>query len=394
MSTFTATPQASATQPAVWIPSASPGSFRIPDTPFADIGSSEGEFDWSPTGEWLLLRQGERVELIETTNMTVVRAYDVPNKFYADSTWIDSTSFFVYSEDEEPGHFTGTAWRGAVTSPVLIQTDIPWHHEQNGTDAVGLGNGKGAVAFESGYEDDEECGGECPRFQIWSDGSVSDEREGWPVAWSVDGGELAVIHELPDTAATPGQNSRAAGYDGPDGWLEVISYPDLQTVYANRSLDAKYDAAFNASGRYLNFFSDIAGHREVLDLSTQTVTQAPADYPIYWYGNDELVTTDNRDLIVYALDGSVAKRWRDIGDGRIGVSADGRLLVTTDSFRNPKFVNVIHDGQLSSFKLSDLPGLKDVNLVMPTPADDGRSSVLLTETPESDGPLLVLQVPD
>ena len=380
------------TQPPVASPTGSPRSLVIAGTPFANLGSSEGGFDWSPTGEWILVRHGDTVSLIQASDISVVRSYEVPNEFYADSTWIDPTSFFVYSSVTTSDHFTGTAWRGSVSSPDLAQTDIPWYHEQNGTDAIGLGNGHGAVAFRSGYANDQSCGGECPRFRIWSDGSTSDEMEGWPTAWSLDGSRLAVVRPSPQASTSLGKHVLAAGINFDSGWLEVLSYPALQPIYANRDIDvADIDMAFSPSGRYLLAETD---HYEVLDFETQKVTQAPSDWPTYWYGDDKLATLDGRDLIAYSLDGAVADRWKDAGDGPLAASPDGRLLVTTDHFRTPKYVSVVRDDQMSSFKMPDLVGLSDIDLVMPTPANGDRSIVLLTETPAMFGPLLVLQVPN
>ena len=55
---------------------------------------------------------------------------------------------------------------------------------------------------------------------------------------------------------------------------------------------------------------------------------------------------------------------------------------------------MISNGQMDSFELPDISELDGVDLIQPTPANDGHSTVLFTETPEQFGSLLVLQVPN
>jgi hypothetical protein len=312
---------------------------------------------------------------------------------YANSIdWIDSDSFLLYSAGTTSG-LSGMAWRSSVTSADLIQTDIPLDEEDNLSFAQGLPNGRGAIAYTTGDENDESCGSyDCPRFRVWSDGATSDAIKGWPVAWSLDGTRLTVVRPLPQAGAVHGDaHVAAAGTYYDYGWLEVLTYPKLQPVYSNRDVHvADIDMEFSPSGRYLLVEST---HDEVLDLQTQKLTQAPADWPIYWYGDDELITSEGRDLVAYALDGSVVQRWDDMGDGPLAASADGTLVVTTDHDSAPTAVNIVRDGQAASFPLPSLPHLSGVDRVFPTPADNGRWIVLETDSTDIFRPLLVLQIP-
>jgi hypothetical protein len=330
--------------------------------------------------------------------MSLVRIYDASNQFYANSTWTDATSFFVYSSVATGGQFSGTAWLGSVASPDLVETDIPSYHAENGTEPRGLSNGHGAVAFQTGHATDSSCDGfECPKFRVWTDGSLSDEHDGEPVAWSLAGDRLAVIRS--DDAATTANLSndlRAAGVMFNAGWLEVLSYPSLKPIYSNGDLVVNdIDMEFSPSGQYLLVETqNQSTNYDVVNLDSQTLTPAPYDWPTNWYGNDEIVTRVGRDLVAHGLDGTVIQRWKNAGDGPVAASPDGRLIVTTDRFRTPKFVDVIRDGQMSSFALPDVVGIDGVDLVMPTPANDGRSTGLMTERPDNFGPLLILQVPE
>jgi hypothetical protein len=290
------------------------------------------------------------------------------------------------------------AWQGSVTDPALKQVVIPWF-SAGPTTPLGLDNGHGAIAFPSGDEYAGSCDNDsCPRFKIWTKTSVSEEIEGWPTAWSLDGTRLAVVRPMPEIGtAKLGTNVVAAGNYFDAGWLEVLSYPDLKSVYSNRDIYvADIDMAFSPSGDNLLVENENESTLyEVVNLDLQTLTPAPYDDRTYWYGDDELVTQAGSNIVAHALDGTVVQRWNDAGGGPLGTSADGRLLVTTDHFRTtPKKLDVIRDGQLSTFTLPDLVGLNGASVEFATPADDGRSIVLMTERPDNFGPLLVLQVPN
>jgi hypothetical protein len=259
--------------------------------------------------------------------------------------------------------------------------------------AYALGNGHGAIAFRMDDGGDASCSSDdCPRFRIGTATSESAPIDGWPTAWSLDGNLLAVVEPLSESGfARLGNDVYGAGNYFDDGWLEVLSYPSLTPVYSNKNIVVNdIDMAFSPSGRYLQLEST---PDQILDLQSQTLTKAPSAWPTYWYGNDELITPDGRDLVAHSVGGNVVQRWKGAGDGPLAASADGRLAVTTDHERTPKSVTVIQDGQMSNYSFPFLVGLDDVNLVMPTPANDGRSTILMTEAPEMFGPLLALQVP-
>ena len=371
-----------------------PTSAVIAGTPFADLGSSWTGYQWSPTGEWLLLRRGSHVSLIRASDMSLVRQYELSDAEYGNSVdWIDSESFLLYSSETTPG-MSGKAWRSSVTSTDLSEAKIPLDGEDTLSYAQGLANGRGAIAFTTGNEYDQSCAtDECPRFQVWTDGSVSDVIKGWPAAWSPDGTRLAVVRPLPETSVSNGNGHIvAAGVNFDYGWLEVLSYPDLQPVYANRDINvADIEMAFSPSGRHLR----VKGPRqdEILDLETTKLTQAPADLPICWYVDDNLVMSDGRDLVEYSLDGSIVQRWDDMGDGPLAASADGTLVVTTDHYTDATAVNTVRDGQAVSFPLPSLPDLTTVDRFNPIPTRGGRAVLLETFGGDNFHALLVLQVP-
>jgi hypothetical protein len=373
-------------------PSASPSaqSLRIPNTNFSDV-ASHSSLNWSPTGDWVLVRNNNNVNLIRTSDMTVVRTYSAPNLFFADSTWIDAGSFFVYSSVTTDNHFTGSAWRGTVDSADLVQTQMPWHNEQNGTDAIGTSNGKGAVAFWTGRDSGYGCA-DCRQYQIWTSGGVTPASEGIPVAWSVDGTMLAVIHHTPLAAdAGSGPHIAAAGWNGDHGWLEVLRYPSLDVVYSNRNSDIDdTDTVFSPSGRYLY----AGGQDLVLNINTGRFVPVTVGWPTAWYGDDQLVTQSGRDLVAHSIDGTVLQTWKGAGDGPFGASPDGRLMATTDHKNAPTTVVDIRDGMMSTFDLPAVDGLTDVDLVYPSPANDARSIALFTESPAYYDPTLILQLPD
>ena len=345
------------------------------------------------------MQQRSTASVIRTSDMTVFRTFDVPNAFgdISPVDWVDDSSFLVYSSEVSGDVIEHAAWQGSVSDPALKEVVIPWF-DAAPTTPIGLDNGHGAIAFPSGDESDGSCGNDaCPRFKIWTKSSVSEDIEGWPTAWSLDGTRLAVVRPRPETgAADQGKHVLAAGNYFDAGWLEILNYPDLTPVYSNQNLlVADIDMAFSPSGEnVLAEMQDGSADYAVVDLQTQAIVKVPSVWPTLWYGADELLSQTGGDLVARSLDGTVIQRWKDVGDGPLAVSPDGRMLVTTDHFRTPKYVDVVRDGQVLSFGLPDLAGLDGADLVMATPANDGRSIVLMTERPDNFGPLLVLQVPD
>lgn len=367
----------------------------IAGTPYAEVGFSGTEFMWSPDGSYMLQRSGGTETLIRTKDMTVVRRYSVPNAFTdvsPSSVWIDNGSFFVYSNTDQDSVLTMAAWRGSVSTDGLKPEVVPTY-EDSGTRINGLGNGHGAIAFVTQDQTVASCATlECPKFKLWADsGSVGDDMDGWPTAWSLDGTLLAVVLSQPLGGVHETGHVLAAGNYFDSGPLEVLSYPDLQPLYTNTDVSvADIDMRFSPSGRYLagEFTSD-----QLLDLQTMSLIKSPIG-STYWYGNDDLIAPDGHDVITQSVDGSIVQRWKTAGTGLLDSSLDGRLAALSDSRSAPTAMTVIRDGLMSRFDLPDLPLMTGVNLVMPTAANDGRSIALDTETPERFGPLLVLQVPD
>ena len=169
--------------------------------------------------------------------MTVARTYDVESNSsnIIPSTWLDDESFLVYSVVLTTSNdgYDFTAFRGSVSTSELEKADIPFDLSYDSITSA-LGNGHGAIAFRTGDEYDGSCATDpCPRFRVWSTNSVTEEQEGWPSAWSLDGNSLAVVRPTPETAMSLGKHVLAAGNYGDSGWLEVANYPDLAPIYAN-----------------------------------------------------------------------------------------------------------------------------------------------------------------
>jgi dipeptidyl aminopeptidase/acylaminoacyl peptidase len=109
-----------------------------------------------------------------------------------------------------------------------------------------------------------------PTFVVWQDGHASPEHDGDPLGWDAAGDKLVVIHSLQPVDIDP--------FFDPRGWLEVLSWPGLQTLYANKSKDDIGDAAFDPSGSYVDYSSvtqDASGvwreHVDLINLSTGSV---------------------------------------------------------------------------------------------------------------------------
>lgn len=92
-----------------------------------------------------------------------------------------------------------------------------------------LSNEHGAVVFyTTDFDYSNGCGFGCRvyNFSVWRDGAVTEPREGKPVAWSPDGAELFVLHDVR-------KQKSGTGAPAPEdfiGWLEILSFPDFQSV--------------------------------------------------------------------------------------------------------------------------------------------------------------------
>jgi dipeptidyl aminopeptidase/acylaminoacyl peptidase len=186
-------------------------------------GSSLGEVRWAPDGKtFALLDESQSADLavIHFFSRAGKSLGDIPGRNLA---WIDANRYIVLRwPDADPG--AAQAFIGRVGQTVLTQ--IPGVYGY-GEDM--LGNGHGAVALPLPSVNEQ--------YVVWSDGRLSQPRPGWPVAWSNDGQELAVLYD--DQSAVQswfyvvglaGQRIAAVDVGEPVEGLQVLFSPDGRNV--------------------------------------------------------------------------------------------------------------------------------------------------------------------
>ena len=107
------------------------------------------------------------------------------------AVWLDTQRFMLITYGAGTGDRPNIANVGTVADTGLTSVDVPkgW----------ALSSQHGAVAFATiGFDYAPDCNFGCPmyHFRVWGAGPTSDEREGEPVAWSADGTQLFILHDV------------------------------------------------------------------------------------------------------------------------------------------------------------------------------------------------------
>jgi hypothetical protein len=372
-------------------PSRPPTPNPLAGTPWKRIGYYPMAVDWSPTGEWLLLRTGDQVELHRGSDMFAVRSYDAPNVEYAQSDWIDEDSFLLYSANLSPtDELTGLAWLGTVTTEGLTgPVDVPMA-EESGYFIDGLGNGHGAIAFSNTGERDDSCGARvCPTFRIWTVDSTSATLRGQPIAWSPLGDRLAVIH--PRFAATNTPLGIGAGVAGLRGWLEVLAWPSLETIYKDVRLETDAaELAFASSGRYLIVQPY---DREILDVEEDRLRSLHGYGDCAWDAIERLICANGADVVAIDPDLQLLERWPDAAGVSIDAAPNGQLVVIahySDGGSRPGSVTLLSANALTTI---DVPEAYAGWQLYPLPGPDGQSLAMYVLGPGQVNPILFYRLP-
>lgn len=400
------TPPATVLQPAE--PTLPPPSPTPTATPTADPLAGTGwtaiagytffSVDWSPSGEYVLLRLGDEVSLIKSDGWIQVRTYDAPFLGYEKSDWVDDDSFLIYRQQEagsgsdEPAV---VALLGTLASADVEEVDVPQPVYDVGEmhPPIGLGNGHGAIAFSTTKQTSGDCGGiQCWTYRIWSFGGVTDEQPGVPVAWSLAGDRLAVIHQAhelldgSDGPDDPGSTGAGAGWNGYYGSVEVLSWPNLDSVYASQDVQSYDRVAFDPTGRYL--LVEDRGY-SLLDVDTGSRSPSSQEWvngPI-WDAAGRSVSIRANDAIAYDVRGKRAERWTDAGKWIFG-SNDGDLIAVAWfdlAGRRQSCVTLISGGTATRV---DLPEQFNGARLFAYPSNDGRSVIVYAQRPGGDRQLL------
>lgn len=250
--------------------------------------------------------------------------------------WLDSNTVEAFHVDDYPpqgpsGQFYSVPGMAVdVTNRTLEQVSLPC--------CLPMSSGHGAVAVMRRFPDP---GFFLPTFVVWQGGHASPEHDGYPLGWDAAGDKLVVLHSLQPVDIDP--------FFDPRGWLEVLSWPVLQTLYANKSKGDIGDATFDPTGNYVDYSSvtrDASGawnlHIDIIDLATGSVANVAVagdstgvgDY--LWNDQSQILTFIGADTVVttYAPDGTKVGQHKGTPKSSYEASADGTTLVSTQAGPN------------------------------------------------------------
>ena len=293
---------------------------------------------WSPTDDRLLVdldvtngsRSDQSVAEV-TADGTIVAKYDG----FAHGEWLDGDRIVLFSDtrnstetaDVEFRTSDGDALPGADAFPQLDSADV-------------MSSGHGAlVNFGSSFRPF--------RYRVWTPDAVTAIQDGYPVAWSPNGQNLAVLHV---TKSGPGVS----------GWLEVVSWPDLGQVYADKTTTVsdqfELDVAFSPTSRHLAYLGDEGIVAVDLASGDRNAWSKTSPWGLFaWTADDNLVVADarTRKVATYEADGRQVDAI-DVSADHVVASSDGSHLVAyVPSDIPPPVLAVIAGGAL---RLIDLPG--------------------------------------
>jgi hypothetical protein len=302
---------------------------------------------WAPDSNHLLIdmqaaNEFDHYDLLDRSGDSLASFLGLTDMFWLNSDVVEGyeDNGDAYPNDDQYHAVPGRSI--SVSDPTPVSVSLPCCYP--------VSNGHGAVALTRFLPEKVEDLPR-PRFVVWHDGVQSDEHEGSPIAWDLAGDKLLVIHPTqPDI------------HEQPEGWMEVLSWPGLTTVYAGDPKDVLGGADFDPTGRYLSHewgYSDAsnAWHEEIhivnLATGSQVVIPLP-DYPharggYVWDSQSRLLSMslDNLTLTTYLPDGTAVDQATFSQPTFLQASANGATLIRSeyqDDTDVPSDIAIIRDG--------------------------------------------------
>jgi hypothetical protein len=284
---------------------------------------------WAPDGQHFFIGDGDRLQVFDTAG-SLVKTFSG-----SEPLWLNSTTVEAYDPNQYPpadsdsggsGQFYSVPGQAVdVTNRTVQQVSLPCCYP--------ISNGHGAVAVSRWLP---HSGSVRPTFVVWQGGDPSTELEGYPLGWDASGDKLAVLHSPQLVPVGP--------HFQPTGWLEVLSWPDLTSLYANRNVESNQEADFDPTGNYVAGSlgsQDASGiwrlHVDIIDLATGSLASVPVtgDSTKYgegfvWNDQSQIQTYTGADPVVstYRPDGTKVGQQRLAAPSFFEASANGTTLVS------------------------------------------------------------------
>jgi hypothetical protein len=355
-------------------PAATPSSVGVEGS-WKPLG--EGAAAWSPDGRYLLVERSDGIDIADASGAIRNSITGVGH-----ALWLDGETVLAYQLSEYPTPAVGDpiATAAALTIDAASGSSAPI----DAPCCEARSNGHGAIAVSRALP---ELTRNVPRYRyaLWADGTLRAESDGYALGWSPAGDVLAIVSPFAPTR-------------GASGWLELVSWPSLDELYA-----APHDEMtgnpprFAPSGAFVAYEAISAANEttiEIVDLATRRAATIPEDnlFSWAWNGNGQLVVSavDQPLLTTYAPDGSELGSATIAQGALVDSSAGGSTLVEYALATEPG-----DGGQVVSSMSYERNGVK-VDVVAPSGSfnslqmsPDGTAITVSM----ADGTLLLLELP-
>ncbi len=238
---------------------------------------------WSPDGRHILV-SAELTVPDAAAEVYLFTSEGDPVSELPDATlpfWLDSERFLAYRHSTRPmpdQPAVASAFLSSVARDDVIELVAPFGSAtSNGQGAVAIGRLREAPRIER------------PDWIVWTANEfVSQPRPGFPVTWSALGDLVAVLHPITATR-------------GIAGWLEIVSWPDLTTVFEDPERTVIDYALFDPQGHHVAFEklsregeTQFAHSIVVIDLRKLSATDIPVgEHTTFRWGEDSTLIVLN-----------------------------------------------------------------------------------------------------
>lgn len=307
-----------------------------------DSGGSIGQINWSPDSSYVLIAKGQAagpgvaqsVGVFDSDGILVQSLQGADEAVWLDNQHVIITRWQRRAAPDSQWEVVRAPSGWPVGDSFLVALESDDVQELDVDLAGAISNGHGALAISGcGACDPDRSWHEQRVYQIWTlDGEPTKSLPGLPIAWSLEGDRLLIEHPLGD-----GPNR--------DSWPEIVSWPTLERVYADR--DVRAELLLDPSWSRAAYGEDIRDKTvTVVDLATRDAATFATEHPSLgaWDAAGRLIMDDysTASAAAYKVDGTVVAQWPGVGN-TVTSSADGSTIAFYyfDQLEGPNVITIL-----------------------------------------------------